>query len=123
VSQLVFLIPLQSVAFGGLLLAFTAVYNTKVLVSGYQLVDMPCIVLPVKYDGWLSILVLRNEQLFRKKIWGSKPISFQKVPIFKNISPPAILRKRQTTPLERVPFLLCSMFLVNWIDNPPSNLT
>jgi hypothetical protein len=34
------------------------------------------IVLPVKFDGGLSISVFKNEQLFTKKIGGSKPMSF-----------------------------------------------
>jgi hypothetical protein len=37
-----------------------------VLVSGYQSIDLHCIVLPVKFDGGLSISVLRNKQLFKK---------------------------------------------------------
>jgi hypothetical protein len=51
-----FFIPLQLVAFWGLLGAFTAAYGIKVLVSEYQLIDMHCIVLPVKFDGGLHIL-------------------------------------------------------------------
>jgi hypothetical protein len=50
-----------------LLGAFAAAYNSKVLDSGYQSIDMHCIVLPVKFDGELSISVLRNKQLFKKK--------------------------------------------------------
>jgi hypothetical protein len=41
--------------FLGASLAFTAVYDMKVLVSWHQLVDMPCTVVPVKFDGGLSI--------------------------------------------------------------------
>jgi hypothetical protein len=52
---------------GGLLVAFTAAHNLKVLVSVYQPVDMHCIVLYVKFDSGLSISVLRNKQLFEKK--------------------------------------------------------
>jgi hypothetical protein len=52
--------------FLGLLVASTAAYNIKVLVSGYQSIDMHCIVLPVKFDGALSISVLRNKQLLKK---------------------------------------------------------
>jgi formate/nitrite transporter FocA (FNT family) len=62
-----FLISLQSVAFWKLLLAFTAVYDTKMLVSGYQSIDMHYIVMPVKFDSGLFMLVLRNKQLFTKK--------------------------------------------------------
>jgi hypothetical protein len=36
-------------------------------VSGYQSIDTHCIVLPVKFDGGLSISALRNKQLFKKK--------------------------------------------------------
>jgi hypothetical protein len=62
-----FLISLQLVAFGGLLGAFMAAYNIKMLVSEYQSIDMLCIVLSVKFEGGLSILVLRNKQLYKKK--------------------------------------------------------
>jgi hypothetical protein len=37
------------------------------LVSGCQSVDIRCIVLPVEFDGALSISVLRNKQLFFKE--------------------------------------------------------
>jgi hypothetical protein len=47
---------LQLVAFLGLLVAFTDAYDKKVVVSGYQSVDMPFIVVPVKFDGGLPIL-------------------------------------------------------------------
>jgi hypothetical protein len=36
--------------------------------SEYQLVDMPCIVMPVKFDGGLFMLDLRKKQLFTKKM-------------------------------------------------------
>jgi hypothetical protein len=36
------------------------------LVSGYQAIDMYRIVLPVKFNGGLSISVLRNKQLLKK---------------------------------------------------------
>jgi hypothetical protein len=49
-------------------------------------------VLPVKFDGGSFISVLRNEQLFKKKIRGSKPISFPKA-TFPNFSNPAIWKK------------------------------
>jgi hypothetical protein len=85
-------------------------------VYGYQSIDIHCIAVPVKFDGGLSMSFLRNEQLFTKN-WGSKPISFQKVPIFKNISNPAIWKKDRPSPWN------CPIFLVNGINNPPSNLT
>jgi hypothetical protein len=37
----------------------------KCFVSGYQLIDMHCIALPVKFDGGLSISFLRKKQLFK----------------------------------------------------------
>jgi hypothetical protein len=85
--------------------AFTAAYSINVYVSGYQSIDMHCIVLPVKFDGELSISVLRNKQLFKNK-WGLK------VHIFK---------KGQT--LEKVPLFLDLNSLANGIDNPLSNIT
>jgi hypothetical protein len=50
----------------GFLVAFTAAYNIKMLDSGYQTIDMHCIVLHVKIGGRLLISVLRNKQLFKK---------------------------------------------------------
>jgi hypothetical protein len=38
----------------------------QMLVSGYQSIDMLCIVLFVKFDGGLSMLIWRNKQLFYK---------------------------------------------------------
>jgi hypothetical protein len=99
--------------FWGLFGEFTAAYNIKELISGYQSIEMHCIVLPVKFDRRLAISVLRNEQLF-KKIGGSKPISFKKAQIFEPF---------KSRHLEKVPFFLDSLFLVNGIDNPPSNIT
>jgi hypothetical protein len=52
--------------FWGLLGAFMAAYNIKMLVSGYQSIDMHCIVLSVKFYGELSISVLRKKQLYKK---------------------------------------------------------
>jgi hypothetical protein len=51
----------------GLLGAFIASYNINVLVSKYQSLYMLCIILLVIFDGGLSISVLRNKQLFKKK--------------------------------------------------------
>jgi hypothetical protein len=70
----------------GLLVAFTVAYNIKALVSGYQSIDIYCIVLPVNFDGGLSISVLRNKQLFTE-IRDSKPISSQKAQIFEPFKP------------------------------------
>jgi hypothetical protein len=50
--------------------------------SGYQSIDMHCIMLPVKFDAGLYILFLRNNQLSQKKR-GSKVHSFKKGLIFK----------------------------------------
>jgi hypothetical protein len=47
-------------------------------VSGYQSIDVLCIVLSVKFDGGPSISVLKNNQLYEKK-WTSK---VQNVQIF-----------------------------------------
>jgi hypothetical protein len=52
--------------FLGSVWAFSVAYNIKVPLSGYQSIDMHCIVLPVNFDGRLSISVLRNKQLFKK---------------------------------------------------------
>jgi hypothetical protein len=55
--------------FLGLLVAFTAAYNIKVPVSGYQSIYMHCVVMSVEFDDGLSTFVLRNKQLFKK--WRS----------------------------------------------------
>jgi hypothetical protein len=94
-------------------------YDMKILVSKYQSIDMHCMVVPVKFDDGLSITFLRKKPLSTKKR-GSKVYIFKKVPIFKNISSPAIWTD---IPLERVPLFLDLHFLVNGIDNSPSNLT
>jgi hypothetical protein len=46
-------------------------------VSKHGSIDMHCIVLPVKFDGRLSILLLKKKQLFTKK-WESKVYDFEK---------------------------------------------
>jgi hypothetical protein len=97
-------------AFWGLLGAFTAAYNINMLVSGYQSIDVHCIVLPVKYDGGLSISVLRNKQLYEK---------MDVVQIF-NLQ--STLLKKRTDP-GKVSLFLELIFLVNGMDNPTSNLT
>jgi hypothetical protein len=60
-SKLSFLIPLQSVAFKRLVLAFRIAYNVRVLVSGYQSIGMYCTVVSVKFEGGLTMPVLRNK--------------------------------------------------------------
>jgi hypothetical protein len=50
--------------FWGLFVTFTTAYNIKVLLSVYHSIDMRCIVLPEKFDGRLSISVLRRERSF-----------------------------------------------------------
>jgi hypothetical protein len=82
-----FLIPLQFVAFGRILGAFTAAYNKQMLVSGYQSIDIHSIVLLVKFDTRLFISVLRNKQLFKKV----EAKSFKKFSI--QFSTPTISRK------------------------------
>jgi hypothetical protein len=54
---LLLLFPPQLVAFWGLHSAFTTAYRVKVLVSEYQPIDIECIVVPVKFDGALSMSV------------------------------------------------------------------
>jgi hypothetical protein len=79
------------------------------------------IVLPVKFDGGLSISVLRNVQLFTKKIRGSKTISFQKAQILKPFKPQTTpFGKRTDHPLEKSLTFLDLNFLANGIDSPPS---
>jgi hypothetical protein len=39
----------------------------KALVSENPSIDMHCIVVPAKFDGGLSLSILRNKQLFTKK--------------------------------------------------------
>jgi hypothetical protein len=56
--------PLQLVAFWGLLGELTVPYIIKVLVSGCPSINPHCILLLVKFDGGLSISILRNKQLF-----------------------------------------------------------
>jgi hypothetical protein len=74
--------------FWGILVAFMAAYNIKMLVSGYHSIDMHCIVLPVKFDDGLSISVLRNKQLFKKK--GRQKVQILKFSIESgNFSKPA----------------------------------
>jgi hypothetical protein len=54
----------------------------KVLVSGYQSIYMHCIVMPAKFDAKLSLSDWEKSNSLQKK-----------VPIFKNISHPAIWKK------------------------------
>jgi homogentisate 1,2-dioxygenase len=63
------LIPLQQGAFLRLLVAFTDPLGIKVPVSWYQSIDMHCIVLLVKFEGGLTISVLRKKALFITN-WG-----------------------------------------------------
>jgi hypothetical protein len=69
------------VAFWELFGVFLAAFNIKVLVSGYPSIDMHLIVLPVRFEGGLSIQVLRNKQLFKKlDIKKFRIFSFQPPP-------------------------------------------
>jgi hypothetical protein len=77
--------------FRGLLGEFTVAYNIKELISGYQSIDMHCIVLPAKFDAGLCISVLRNKQLLKKRTSNI----FQVVQIY-IIFKPRILKKGQT---------------------------
>jgi hypothetical protein len=63
---------------------------------------MHCIVVPVKIDGGLLLSVLRKKQLFTKT--GVKSLHFQKVPIFKNISNPAIWNIDRESPWKKSHF-------------------
>jgi hypothetical protein len=62
------------------------------LVSEFPSIDMHCIVLPVKFDGGLSISVLRNKQLFKKKKkkkkMRKKEQNLKKLRVFSFQSPP-----------------------------------
>jgi hypothetical protein len=74
------------VAFGGFLIAFTAAHNLKVLVFGYQPIDMYYIVFPEKFDGGLSLSVLRKKQLFKKN-GGEKVHILKKFKLFTFYTP------------------------------------
>jgi hypothetical protein len=78
-------------------------------------------VVPIKFEGGVSVTFLRKRQLFTKKR-RTKIYNFKKGPIFENISKPAIW-KGQTILLEKVPLFFDSIFLTKGIDNTPSNLT
>jgi hypothetical protein len=90
--------------FLGLLLVFTTAYNIKVLVSGYPSINVHCIVLPVKFDGGLSISALRNKQLFKnngvqkfisRHLKKGRTIALEKVSLF--LSHFSCERNRQPT--------------------------
>jgi hypothetical protein len=84
----------------------TAAYSIKELVYAYQSIDMHCIVLPVKFDGGLSILVLRNKQLYFLKKKRSKGLTFFKP------------RHLEKDPLGKVSLFGISFFL-HGLDNTP----
>jgi hypothetical protein len=100
------------VAFGGLLVAFTAAHDLKMLVSGYQPIDMHCIVSSVKFKGGLYISVLRNKQLFEKN--GGQKFAFSKSSNF-SIFQPRHLKKGRSGKTSH--FFLDFIFLVNGTDN------
>jgi hypothetical protein len=87
--------------------------SKEIGLSRYQSIDMLRIVVSVKFDGGLSISVLKNKQLYKKK-WTPK---VQKVQILSN---PAI---EERTDLGKSFTFLEPIFLVNRMDNPTSNLT
>jgi hypothetical protein len=103
--------------FGGLLVAFPVADNIKMFVSGYQSIHMHCIVMPVKFDGGLSISFLRNRQPLTKKREGQK-ITFSIVQIFNVQTPPS---EERTDHGKSLTFLTL-IFLVNGISDPTSNL-
>jgi hypothetical protein len=45
---------------------FTALYDTKVLASGYLSIDMHCIVVPVKFDGGLVMSFLKKSNSLKR---------------------------------------------------------
>jgi hypothetical protein len=55
---------------------FTAVYDTKVLTSGYQSIDMHCIVVPVKFDGGLIMSFLKKSNSLKKMDVKSSQFKF-----------------------------------------------
>jgi hypothetical protein len=75
-AGLLLLVPLQSVAFSGHLWRSWP-HNIKMLVSGYHSIDMHFIMLHVKFDNELSISVLRNKQLYKKRDVKNSYFQFQ----------------------------------------------
>jgi hypothetical protein len=75
-------VPLQSVAFSRLLVAFTDPLDIQMHGSRYHSIAKHCIVLPVKFDGGLYMSILRLKQLFTKKK-RIKSFIIKKVQIFK----------------------------------------
>jgi hypothetical protein len=65
--------------FWGLLVAFTTAYNIKMLVFGYQSIDIHLIVMPVNFDDRLSMSILRN-----KRNPVETPIALLPLPAFEN---------------------------------------
>jgi hypothetical protein len=61
--------------FGDFFIAFTDAYDMKMAVSRYHSIDMHYIVLSVKFDGRLSISLLKKVTLYKKK--GIKKFIFQ----------------------------------------------
>jgi hypothetical protein len=83
-----------------------AVCDTKLLVSGYHSIDMHCNVLPVKFDGGLSISFLRKKELFTKK-----GLHFQKSSNFQKHFKSRNLENGQIHPLGKSPtFLYLDLF-------------
>jgi hypothetical protein len=113
-EDLPFWIPRHLVAFRGLLVAFTAAHNLNVSVSGYQPIDIHLIVLPVKFDGSLSISVLKNKQ-FLKKMERQKS-TFSKSSEFFNFPIPTLEKRTD-------PHFFGAHFLVNGMANPISIFT
>jgi hypothetical protein len=68
-------------------------------VSWYQWIEIHCIVLPVKFDGGLSMSVLRNGQVFTKKL-GFKTDQFSKSLNSEIFQTPSF--EGQIIPLEKV---------------------
>jgi hypothetical protein len=98
--------------FWGLLVAFRAAYNVKVLVYGYQSINLRFIVVPVKFDGGLFISDREKSNSLPKKV---KSLHFQKH--FKRRH----LKKGRTFPHEKYRLLLDMHFLVKEVYIPTSN--
>jgi hypothetical protein len=72
-------------------------------VSMYQSIEMNCVVLSVKFVGGFFISILRNKQLFTKKLGAQNQSVFKKLK-FSKYPNPAIWKKNRAIPLEKVPF-------------------
>jgi hypothetical protein len=87
-DQLPILVGTQiSCYFGSLCGVYGRIHNGSPFVFGCHSMDMSRILVHVKFEDGLSILILRTRQFFTKKQMDPKPMSFQNVQIFQNVSP------------------------------------